>query len=154
MTIDNFDRRLLTLLQENASFSVNELAERVGLSPSPCWRRIQKLEAEGYIRARVALLDPRKMNLGVTVFAAIRTNQHSVEWLAAFSRAVVDIPEIVEVYRMSGQIDYMLRIVVPDIDAYDRVYKKLIAAIELYDVSSTFAMEVLKSTTVLPVDYA
>ncbi len=154
MTIDNFDRRLLTLLQENASLSVNELAERVGLSPSPCWRRIQKLEAEGYIRARVALLDPRKMNLGVTVFAAIRTNQHSVEWLAAFSRAVVDIPEIVEVYRMSGQIDYMLRIVVPDIDAYDRVYKKLIAAIELYDVSSTFAMEVLKSTTVLPVDYA
>ncbi len=154
MTIDNFDRRLLALLQENASLSVNELAERVGLSPSPCWRRIQKLEAEGYIRARVALLDPRKMNLGVTVFAAIRTNQHSVEWLAAFSRAVVDIPEIVEVYRMSGQIDYMLRIVVPDIDAYDRVYKKLIAAIELYDVSSTFAMEVLKSTTVLPVDYA
>jgi Lrp/AsnC family transcriptional regulator len=154
MTIDNFDRRLLALLQENAGLSVNELAERVGLSPSPCWRRIQKLEAEGYIRARVALLDPRKMNLGVTVFAAIRTNQHSVEWLAAFSRAVVDIPEIVEVYRMSGQIDYMLRIVVPDIDAYDRVYKKLIAAIELYDVSSTFAMEVLKSTTVLPVDYA
>ena len=154
MTIDNFDRRLLALLQENASLSVNELAERVGLSPSPCWRRIQKLEAEGYIRARVALLDPRKMNLGVTVFAAIRTNQHSVEWLAAFSRAVVDIPEIVEVYRMSGQIDYMLRIVVPDIDAYDRVYKKLIAAIELYDVSSTFAMEVLKSTTVLPLEYA
>ncbi len=154
MTIDNFDRRLLALLQENASLSVNELAEQVGLSHSPCWRRIQKLEAEGYIRARVALLDPRKMNLGVTVFAAIRTNQHSVEWLAAFSRAVVDIPEIVEVYRMSGQIDYMLRIVVPDIDAYDRVYKKLIAAIELYDVSSTFAMEVLKSTTVLPVDYA
>jgi len=154
MIIDNFDRRLLALLQENASLSVNELAERVGLSPSPCWRRIQKLEAEGYIRARVALLDPRKMNLGVTVFAAIRTNQHSVEWLAAFSRAVVDIPEIFEVYRMSGQIDYMLRIVVPDIDAYDRVYKKLIAAIELYDVSSTFAMEVLKSTTVLPVDYA
>jgi Lrp/AsnC family transcriptional regulator len=154
MPIDNFDRRLLALLQENASLSVNELAEQVGLSPSPCWRRIQKLESEGYIRARVALLDPRKMNVGVTVFAAIRTNQHNAEWLEAFSRAVVGIPEIVEVYRMSGQIDYMLRIVVPDIDAYDRVYKRLIAAIELYDVSSTFAMEVLKSTTMLPMDYA
>ena len=154
MTLDEFDRRLLASLQENASLSVNELAEKVGLSPSPCWRRIQKLEAEGYIRARVALLDPKKMNVGVTVFAAIRTNQHNADWLAAFSRAVVGIPEIVEVYRMSGQIDYMLRIVVPDIDAYDQVYKRLIAAIELYDVSSTFAMEVLKSTTVLPLDYA
>lgn len=154
MTLDEFDRRLLALLQENAALSVNELAERVGLSPSPCWRRIQKLEAEGYIRARVALLDPKKINVGVTVFAAIRTNQHNADWLAAFSRAVVGIPEIVEVYRMSGQIDYMLRMVVPDIDAYDRVYKRLIAAIELYDVSSTFAMEVLKSTTVLPLDYA
>jgi Lrp/AsnC family transcriptional regulator len=154
MSLDKFDRRLLALLQENAALSVNELAEKVGLSPSPCWRRIQKLEAEGYILARVCLLDPRKLNLGVTVFAAIRTNQHNAQWLEAFSRAVVGIPEIVEVYRMSGQIDYMLRIVVPDIDAYDRVYKKLIAAIELYDVSSTFAMEMLKSTTVLPLEYA
>jgi len=154
MNLDNFDRRLLALLQENAMLSVNELAEKVGLSPSPCWRRIQKLEAEGYIRARVALLDPVKMNVGVTVFAAIRTNQHNTAWLEAFSRAVVGIPEIIEVYRMSGQIDYMLRIVVPDIDAYDQVYKRLIAAIELYDVSSTFAMEVLKSTTALPLDYA
>src|ERR1700751_2379339 len=154
MAIDNFDRRLLGLLQENAPLSVNELAEKVGLSPSPCWRRIQKLEAEGYIRARVALLDPKKMNVGVTVFAAIRTNQHNADWLAAFSRAVVGIPEIVEVYRMSGQIDYMLRIVVPDIESYDHVYRRLIGALELYDVRSTFAMEVLKPTPVLPVDYA
>ncbi len=154
MTLDKFDRRILTLLQQDASLPVAELAEKVGLSPSPCWRRVQKLEAEGYIRARVALLDAKKMNLGVTVFAAIRTNQHSVKWLDAFSKAVVGIPEIVEVYRTSGQIDYMLRILVPDIEAYDRVYRKLISAIELYDVSTTFAMEVLKSTTVLPVDYA
>jgi Lrp/AsnC family transcriptional regulator len=154
MTLDKFDRLLLALLQEDAGLPLAELAERVGLSASPCWRRIQKLEGEGYIRARVALLDPKKMNVGVSVFAAIRTNQHNAEWLQAFSRAVVGIPEVVEVYRMSGQIDYMLRIVVPDIDAYDRVYKKLIAAIELYDVSSSFALEVLKSTTVLPVDYA
>src|SRR5215469_15874266 len=128
MPLDNFDRRLLSLLQENAALSVNELAERVGLSPSPCWRRIQKLETEGYIRARVALLDPKKLNLGVTVFAAIRTNQHNAAWLEAFSRAVVGIPEIIEVYRMSGQIDYMLRIVVPDIESYDRVYRRLIGA--------------------------
>jgi len=154
MTLDKFDRRILALLQQDASLPVAELAEKVGLSPSPCWRRVQKLEAEGYIRARVALLDPRKMNLGVTVFAAIRTNQHNAKWLEAFSKAVIGIPEIVEVYRTSGQIDYMLRILVPDIEAYDRVYRKLVAAIELYDVSATFAMEVLKSTTVLPVNYA
>lgn len=154
LSLDKFDRRILALLQQDASLPVAELAEKVGLSPSPCWRRVQKLEQEGYIRARVALLDPAKMNLGVTVFAAIRTNQHNQEWLEAFSKAVVGIPEIVEVYRMSGQIDYMLRIVVPDIPAYDRVYRRLIGAIELYDVSSTFAMEVIKSTTVLPVDYA
>ncbi|HEY8014385.1 MAG TPA: Lrp/AsnC family transcriptional regulator [Dongiaceae bacterium] len=154
MTLDKFDRRILALLQQDAVMPVAELAEKVGLSASPCWRRVQKLEAEGYIRGRVALLDARKMNLGVTVFAAIRTNQHSAKWLEAFSKAVVGIPEILEVYRMSGQIDYMLRIVVPDIAAYDRVYRRLIAAIEIYDVSSAFAMEVLKSTTVLPVDYA
>jgi Lrp/AsnC family transcriptional regulator len=154
MTLDKFDRRILALLQQDASLPVAELAEKVGLSPSPCWRRVQKLEGEGYIRARVALLDPKKMNLGVTVFAAIRTNQHNAKWLDAFSKAVVGIPEIVDVYRTSGQIDYMLRILVPDIEAYDRVYRKLVAAIELYDVSATFAMEVLKSTTVLPVNYA
>src|SRR5689334_23664790 len=110
MVLDKFDRRILALLQQDASLPVAELAEKIGLSPSPRWRRVQKLEAEGYIRARVALLDPRKMNVGVTVFAAIRTNQHNAAWLEAFSRAVVGIPEIIEVYRMSGQIDYMLRI--------------------------------------------
>ncbi|HZT20374.1 MAG TPA: Lrp/AsnC family transcriptional regulator [Dongiaceae bacterium] len=154
MILDKIDRKILALLQQDASLPIAELSEKVGLSPSPCWRRIQKLEAEGYIRARVALLDPKKMNVGVTVFAAIRTSQHSAKWLDAFSRAVVGIPEIVEVYRMSGQVDYMLRIVVADIEAYDRVYRRLIGAIELYDVSSAFAMEVLKSTTALPTDYA
>jgi Lrp/AsnC family transcriptional regulator len=130
MTLDKFDRRILALLQQDAVMPVAELAEKVGLSASPCWRRVQKLEAEGYIRGRVALLDARKMNLGVTVFAAIRTNQHSAKWLEAFSKAVVGIPEILEVYRMSGQIDYMLRIVVPDIAAYDRVYRRLIGAMQ------------------------
>src|SRR5215469_5948294 len=130
MALDRFDRRILALLQQDAALPIAALADKVGLSPSPCWRRVQKLEAEGYIRARVALLDARKMNLGVTVFVAIRTNQHNAKWLEAFSKAVVGIPEILDVYR------------------------RLIGAIELYDVSSTFAMEVLKSTTVLPVDYA
>lgn len=152
--LDAFDRRILALLQRDASMPIAAIAEKVGLSSSPCWRRIQRLEEEGYISRRVALLDPVRMNVGVTVFVSIRTNQHNAGWLEAFARAVTDIPEVVEVYRMSGQVDYLLRIVVPDIAAYDGVYKRLIAAVDLYDVSSSFAMEVLKSTTELPVDYA
>lgn len=152
--LDAFDRRILALLQQDASLPIAEIAERVGLSPSPCWRRIQKLEEEGYIRGRVALLDPAKLNVGVTVFVSIRTSQHNPKWLESFAKAVVGIPEVMDVYRMSGEVDYLLRLVVPDIAAYDRVYKKLIAAVDLYDVSSGFAMEVLKSTTALPVDYA
>jgi Lrp/AsnC family transcriptional regulator len=152
--LDAFDRRILALLQRDASLPIAAIAEQVGLSSSPCWRRIQRLEAGGYITRRVALLDPVRMKVGVTVFVSIRTNQHNADWLEAFARAVTDIPEVVEVYRMSGDVDYLLRIVVPDIAAYDRVYKRLIAAADLYDVSSSFAMEVLKSTTELPVDYA
>lgn len=131
-----------------------EIAEQVGLSASPCWRRIQKLEAEGVIERRVALLNPEKMNVGVTVFVAIRTSRHDEDWLSDFASKVTRIPEVVELYRMSGEIDYMLRIVVPDIKAYDAVYKRLIAAVPLFDVSSSFAMEAIKYTTALPVDYA
>lgn len=131
-----------------------EVAERVGLSASPCWRRIQKLEADGVIERRVALLNPEKMNVGVTVFVAIRTSQHDAQWLERFAERVTRIPEVVELYRMSGEIDYMMRVVVPDIKAYDDVYKRLIAAVPLFDVSSSFAMETLKYTTALPVDYA
>ena len=152
--MDDIDRRILKVLQEHADLPVADIAERVGLSASPCWRRIQKLEAEGIIERRVALLNPEKMNVGVTVFVAIRTSQHDENWLRDFAEKVTRIPEVVELYRMSGEIDYMMRIVVPDIKAYDAVYKKLIAAVPLFDVSSSFAMEAIKYTTALPVDYA
>jgi len=151
--MDAQDKKILSLLQQNATLSVAEIGERIGLSSTPCWRRIQKLEADGVIRRRVALLDPEKMNVAVTVFIAVRTSHHSQEWLRKFQAAVHDIPEIVEFYRMSGDIDYLLRAVVPDIAAYDSVYKRLIERIELSDVTSMFAMETIKSTTELPVGY-
>ena len=152
--MDDFDRKILTCLQRDASLSVAEIADRVGLSSTPCWRRIQKLEADGVITQRVALLDPKKVNVGVTVFVSIRTQHHSVDWLDRFSKAVKDIDEVVDFYRMSGDIDYLLRIVVPDIAAYDAVYKRLISAIDLNDVTSSFAMECIKQTTALPLQYS
>ena len=151
--MDAIDRRILALLQEDASLGINDIANRVNLSPTPCWRRIQKLEAEGVIRKRVALLDAAKLNAGVTVFVSVKTNQHNAAWLEKFARAVSVIPEIVEFYRMSGDIDYLLRVVVPDIAGYDTVYKKLIRAAELHDVSSSFAMEQIKYTTALPLHF-
>ena len=147
------DRKILALLQENADLSLNEVAERVGLTKNPCWRRIQKLQDSGVIRKKVALLDARKLNLGVTVFVNIRTTQHTVEWLKKFARVVDEIPEIVEFYRMSGDVDYMLKIVVPSIEAYDAVYKKMIKKVDIADVSSYFAMEEIKNTTALPLGY-
>ncbi len=151
--MDDFDRKILSFLQKDASLSVAEIADRVGLSSTPCWRRIQKLEADGVIKHRVAILDPEKVNVGVTVFVSIRTQHHSIDWLDRFSKAVEDIDEVVEFYRMSGDIDYLLRIVVPDIAAYDAVYKRVISAIELNDVTSSFAMECIKQTTALPLHY-
>ena len=117
MSLDAIDRKILTVLQQDATLALQAVAEQVGLSPSPCWRRIQKLEQGGYIKARVTLLDPDKMNVGVTVFVAVRTSQHSLEWLEKFAGAVREIPEVIEFYRMSGDVDYMLRVVVPDIAA-------------------------------------
>jgi Lrp/AsnC family transcriptional regulator len=152
--VDRTDREILACLQEDATMPVAEIARRVGLSSTPCWRRIQKLEESKIIRARVALLDSRKLNVGMTAFVSIRTNQHSLEWLEKFAAAVREMPEVVELYRMSGEIDYLLRVVVPDIDAYDRFYKKLISKIQLSDVSSSFAMEQIKYTTALPLEYA
>lgn len=151
--MDDIDRRILACLQEDCTLPIEEIARRAGLSPSPCWRRIQKLEAAGVITRRVALLDPDRMNVGVTVFVAIRTNQHNADWAERFCEGVARIPEVVEFYRMSGQVDYLLRVVVPDIAAYDGVYKRLIKIADLYDVSSSFAMERIKCTTALPVAY-
>lgn len=151
--MDRLDRKILRLLQENTTLAVADVAKKVGLSTTPCWRRIQKLEEEGVIRRRVAILEPSKVNASVTVFVSIRTNMHSLEWLKRFSEVIQEFPEVVEFYRMSGDVDYLLRVVVPDIAAYDTFYKKLIARIEIRDVSSTFAMEQIKYTTELPLDY-
>lgn len=152
--MDRFDRAILDILQQDSTRSVADIAERIGLGTTACWRRIQKLEEQGVIRARVALLDPRQLNVGVTVFVSVRTNQHNEKWAKKFTAVVTAIPEIVEFYRMSGEIDYLLRVVVPDIKGYDAVYQRLIREVELSDVSSSFAMEQIKFTTALPLDYA
>ena len=151
--MDRLDKKILRLLQEDATLAVAEIAKRVGLSTTPCWRRIQKLEEEGVIRRRVAVVDPAKVNRRFTVFVSIRTNSHSNEWLKRISEVDGDLPEVVEFYRMSGDVDYLLRVVVPDIAAYDAFYKRLIARIEIRDVSSSFAMEQIKYTTEMPLDY-
>ncbi|MFC3127371.1 Lrp/AsnC family transcriptional regulator [Pseudoroseomonas globiformis] len=153
LQLDEFDRRILRLLQRDAAIPIARLAEAVGLSATPCWRRIQKLEQAGVIRGRVALLDRQRMNVGITVFIAIRTNQHNAAWLERFRNSVSDIPEILDIYRMSGEIDYLLRAVVPSIQAYDALYQRLIDRVDLSDVNSMFAMEEMKSTTEIPVDY-
>jgi Lrp/AsnC family transcriptional regulator len=152
--MDRLDRKILRLLQEDSTLAVADLAKKVGLSTTPCWRRIQKMEEDGVIRGRVALLDPVKVNTKVTVFVSIRTNTHSIEWLKRFSEVVGEFPEVVEFYRMSGDVDYLLRVVVPDIAAYDSFYKKLISKINLTDVSSSFAMGQIKYTTALPLEFA
>jgi len=152
--LDRIDKKILHWLQRDASLSVAELAEKVGLSSTPCWRRVQQLEKAGIITRRVALVDPRKINLGITAFVRVRTNRHDTDWLETFAQAADRIPEIVEVHRLSGDIDYLLRIVVPDIAGYDKVYKDLISAADFADVSANFAMEEIKSTTALPLDYA
>jgi Lrp/AsnC family transcriptional regulator len=151
--IDRTDRRILQYLQQNADMPITELADRIGLSKNPCWRRVQKLQQAGVIKKTVALLDARKLNVGVTVFVNIRINTHSADWLQRFARVINDIPEVVEFYRMSGNVDYLLKVVVPTVEAYDVVYKKMIGEIEIFDVSSYFAMEEIKNTTELPLDY-
>ena len=151
--LDKYDKKILALLQENADISLNEIAEKVSLTKNPCWRRIQKLQDEGVIRKKVTLLDPQKLNLGVTFFVNINTNQHTVEWFETFSKVVKDIPEIIEFYRMSGNVDYMLKVVVPSIQDYDLVYKKLIKRVDIFNVDSYFAMEEMKNMTALPLNY-
>jgi Lrp/AsnC family transcriptional regulator len=151
--IDRLDRKILQILQEDATVAVAEIGRRIGLSTTPCWRRIQRLEEEGVITGRIALLDPKKVNTRVTAFVAIVTDQHNDEWLKRFAEVISDFPEVVEFYRMAGQVDYLLKVVVPDIEAYDALYKRLIARINISDVSTTFAMEQIKYTTALPLSY-
>jgi Lrp/AsnC family transcriptional regulator len=152
--LDPIDIKILRLLQEDCTMSVAEIGEKVGLSTTPCWRRMQRLEQDGIIERRIALLNARKVNVGVTIFVALTAKAHSVAWYERFCEVIRSFPEVIEVYRMSGEIDYLLRVVVPDIERYDMFYKKLISQIELADVSSSFAMEQIKYTTALPLDYA
>lgn len=150
MNIDKTDRKLLRLMQQDASHSVADLADQCAISKSACWRRIQKLEAEGVIKQRVTLLDPRKLNLSLTVWISIRTNQHNAEWARHFNQVVQDVPGILEVYRLGGQIDYLIKAVVADMQDYDNLYQQLIEA-DLFDVTASFAMEEIKFTSALPV---
>lgn len=152
--MDKVDIAILALLQLDSTLSVAALAERVNLSPTACWKRVQRLNSEGIIQKRVCLLDPKKLGLGVTVFVAVKTSHHNTRWLEQFTSGVRALPEVVEFYRMSGDVDYLLKVVVADIQGFDRVYKKIIATAEIFDVSSSFSMEELKYTTALPLDSA
>ncbi|MBL6958928.1 MAG: Lrp/AsnC family transcriptional regulator [Rhodospirillales bacterium] len=151
--MDAIDLRILAELQQNAQVSMAQLAEKVGLSTTPCWRRVQSLEKSGVIRQRVTLLDRDQLNVGVDVFVSIRTRRHNVDWLKDFAQSTAQFPEVVEFYRMSGEVDYLLRVVVPDIAAYDAFYKRLIEHEDINDISSSFAMETIKYTTALPLNY-
>jgi len=153
MKIDRLDHRILQQLQLDSDIAVAELADKIGLSTNACWRRIKRLESEGIIRGRVALLDEHILGLNLTVFVAVKTNEHNETWLEQFADGIRDIPEVTEFYRMSGDTDYLLKIVAQDIEDYDRVYKKLISVAPLHDVSSSFAMERIKSSTALPLDH-
>jgi Lrp/AsnC family transcriptional regulator len=152
--LDAIDRKILMVLQEDASLSVAEIGDRVGLSSTPCWKRIQRLEADGVILRRVALVDQNKIGLGISVFVSVESNDHSEAWLKKFADAVSAMPEVMEFYRMAGDVDYMLRVVVADMQSYDVFYKKLISAVTLKNVTSRFAMEKIKSVTALPVPAA
>jgi len=149
--MDTIDRKILAVLQDDASLSVAEIGNRVGLSSTPCWKRIQRLEADGIIQKRVAIVDQDRIGLAISVFVSVETGDHSQEWLDRFAKTVTAMPEVMEFYRMAGDVDYMLRVVVPDIAGYDAFYKRLIAAVPLKNVTSRFAMEKIKSTTALPI---
>ncbi len=151
--MDAIDKKILLLLQENASISVRQIADEVGLTSTPCWRRIQALETRGVITKRVAIVDPQQVNLALTALVLIRTSEHNAQWTERFLATVQRFDEVVEAYRTSGELDYLLKVVVPNMDAYDQFYLRLIEYIDLYDVRSTFVMEQMKHTTALPLDY-
>jgi Lrp/AsnC family transcriptional regulator len=149
--MDAIDRKILNVLQQDASLSVAEIGQRVGLSSTPCWKRIQRLEADGVILKRVALVEQNQVGVGINVFVSIETGDHSQEWLERFAQTVSAMPEVLDFFRMAGDVDYLLRVVVADMAAYDGFYKRLIATVPLKNVTSRFAMEKIKSTTALPI---
>jgi Lrp/AsnC family transcriptional regulator len=148
--MDDIDRLLLEILQQNATLSIAQMAERVGLSPTPCWKRIQKLEAAGVIRGRVAVVDPDRVGVGLSVLVSIEAGDHTPEWLERFSAGIGALPEVLEAYRMAGDVDYVLRVAVADMTEYDAFYKRLIAIAPMKNVTSRFAMERMKYTTAYP----
>jgi len=150
LTLDEADLRILSALQKDGTLSIAALSEAINLSHNSCWRRLKRLEAAGAIKGRVALLDADRLGLAMTAYVSVRTSEHNDQWLADFKRAVAALPEIVELYRMTGDVDYLMKIRIADIGAYDAVYKKLIGMVKLTDVSSAFAMEEMKNTTELP----
>ncbi len=151
--MDEIDKKIVQLLQVDASISVREIADQVGLTSTPCWRRIQALETSGVITKRVALVDPQRLNLSLTALVLVRTNEHNADWTERFLNTVEHFDEVVEAYRTSGELDYLLKVIVPNMDAFDQFYLRLIEHIDLYDVRSTFVMEEMKHTTALPLDY-
>jgi Lrp/AsnC family transcriptional regulator len=151
--VDSIDRKILDILQADASVPIATIAETIGMSTAPCWRRIRRLEDEGVITRRVALLNRRQVNVPMTVFVSVKAPRHAAEWLQAFRRLIADEPEIVEAWRLTGDADYLLRIVVPDIETYDVVYQRMIARLEFSDISSAIAMEEMKYTTAVPTKY-
>lgn len=151
--MDRKDKLILSALQDDATQTVSDLAERVGLSKSACWRRVQILEEKGIIGARVTLLQQEKLGLDLTVYSAIRTHEHTADWFNRFYKMVSAMPNVMEVHRLSGDIDYLMRAVVPDMQSYDEMYKEMITKVDLYDVSSSFSMEKIKYTTALPLDH-
>lgn len=150
LTLDTLDHRILTLLQRDATLSMDALSDAVALSRNACWRRIKRMEDSGVIAARVALLDPERLGVGLQVFVMIQTADHSPDWLARFQKAVQTLPEIQSAHRMSGDLDYILRVRVSDMRGYDRFYRHLIDRVPLAKVSASFEMEALKDTTALP----
>jgi Lrp/AsnC family transcriptional regulator len=151
-SLDRFDCAILAALQTDGTLSIAGLSEKVGLSSTPCWKRVKRLEEEGFIESRVSIVNRQKVGLPVTVFVSVRTAQHDEAWLARFAAAVIALPEVLEFHRMSGEVDYLLKVVTTDIAGYDRFYKKLIKAAQLNGVSSAFSMEQIKCTTALPLE--
>ncbi|MFT4012230.1 MAG: Lrp/AsnC family transcriptional regulator [Paracoccus sp. (in: a-proteobacteria)] len=150
--LDLIDRKIVTELMRDATLPIAQIADKVGLSQTPCWKRIQKLEAEGVLTGRVALADPAKLGLGIIVFVEIEAPDHSTAWRETFTRAVASMPEIMEAYRMAGQMDYLLRVAIPDIESFDQFYRRLTDAVPIKNVTSHFSMERIRFSTVYPVD--
>ena len=152
--LNDIDKKILSVLQENADIPISELSKKVNFSATPCWARINKLYKQGFITKKVAVVDRLKLNLNVVAFVQVKTSNHNMEWARKFVKVINDMPEVIEFYRLSGSIDYLLKVLVPSIEKYDEFYKKLTDKVDLTDVSTSFSMEEIKQTSSLPLDYA